>query len=130
MDHGGEFLAEPSVRRVRGLVAGRGAPLFPDLPASPGDLSQPAELVLTAIYLVPALTLVMFLVAEVGLWLWLVELPSPDRSQAVSAWLQLIRQGIYFYLAVAAIYFLATLSSLISARFHSPFEIARPRSSL
>lgn len=87
-------------------------------------LQQPKWL-LAAIYLVPVLTLGLFLVAEVRLWLWLIEPRSPERSQAVLAWLELIRQGIYFYLAVAAIYFLATLCSLIAARFHTrnPVEL-------
>lgn len=81
--------------------------------------------VLTAIYAAPVMSLVLFLAVEAILWRWLVQPDSPARTAAVLTWLQIIRQGIYFYLAVAAVYFLATLGSLVSARLttRNPVEL-------
>ncbi len=87
---------------------------------------------LLATYLVPALTIGMFLVAEIALWRWVVQPDSEMRTAAVRGWLQGIRQGIYLYLAIAAVYFLATLVSLIYSRFttRNPLELNQVNSIL
>lgn len=94
-------------------------------PRPRGIYLQHPRALLAAIYAVPAVTLGLFLAAEVALWLWIIRPESAARTEAVLAWLQILRQGIYFYLAVAAIYFLATLASLIAARLttRNPVEL-------
>ncbi len=87
---------------------------------------------LATIYAVPVLTLALFLVAETAVWRWVLQPDTPARTEAIIGWLQLLRQGIYLYLAVAAVYFLATLISLVHARMatRNPVELNQVNSIL
>lgn len=97
----------------------------------PVFLKHSRELLAT-IYAVPLITLMAFLLAETALWRWIIQPDSPARTQAIVGWLQLLRLGIYVYLAVAAVYFIATLISLVHARFatRNPVELNQVNSIL
>lgn len=88
------------------LVFPRPKPIF---------LRYPQQL-LAAIYAPSVGSLLFFLVTQTAMWRWIWQPESIARTDAVLSWLLIIRQGIYFYLAVAACYFLVTLASLIHAR--------------
>lgn len=87
---------------------------------------------LAAIYAAPIATLAALTVAELALWRWMSQPESTARSEAILWWLKLIRSGIYLYLAVAAVYFVATLASLVHARFttRNPVELNQVNSIL
>ena len=95
-------------------------------------LMQSPGATLTAIYAVPVLTLGVLLVAEISLWTWVWQPDSAARTAAVLWWLKLTRTVLYVYLAVAALYFLATLASLVHARFstRNPVELSQVNSIL
>lgn len=84
------------------------------------------------LYGVPSIALVCFLAAQTLMWRWLWQPESPLRTEAVFSWLSIIRWGIYFYLAVAACYFIATLASLVHARLttRNPIEFNQVNSIL
>jgi transcriptional regulator with GAF, ATPase, and Fis domain len=90
------------------------------------------HITLIAIYAVPALTLASLLAAEIGLWRWVWQPESVARTEAILSWLKLIRYAIYIYLAVAAVYFVATLLSLVHARYttRNPVELNQVNSIL
>lgn len=81
--------------------------------------------VIVAIYSLPVLSLVAFLIAETLLWRWVWQPDSAARTTAVFEWLERLRLGLYAYLAVAASYFLATLVSLVHTRLttRNPVEL-------
>jgi transcriptional regulator with GAF, ATPase, and Fis domain len=66
------------------------------------------------------------------LWSWEWQPPSAARTAAILWWLKLARALLYIYLAIAALYFVATLVSLIHARLstRNPVELSQVNSIL
>lgn len=65
------------------------------------------------VYSIPVSAMVWFLITESLLWSSLSQPDSPSQRLLTTYWLNAIRGGVYVYLLVAAVYFLATLAALV-----------------
>ncbi len=65
------------------------------------------------LYSLPLITMMWFLVIEALLWNGFSQPDSPSQRLLVTYWLSAIRNGVYFYLLIGAVYFLATLAALV-----------------
>ncbi|HET6424706.1 MAG TPA: sigma 54-interacting transcriptional regulator [Planctomycetaceae bacterium] len=66
-----------------------------------------------AVYSLPVASMVWFLVTESLLWSSLSQPESDNQRLLTTYWLNAIRGGVYFYLLIGAVYFLATLAALV-----------------
>jgi formate hydrogenlyase transcriptional activator len=65
------------------------------------------------VYVIPASAMMWFLVTEALLWNSASQPDSPSQRLLTFYWLNAIRNGVYLYLLIGAVYFIATLAALV-----------------
>lgn len=80
--------------------------------------------VLGVLYGIPLLATVFFLALQAGLVARLAAPPSDSRALQMLRWLDWVQIGVYVYLLIAALYFVATLAAIIHSVLtsRSPLE--------